>query len=101
MILEVPEIPSSGYLWQPTTVMPILNLMRDEFRAVSNEALGGNGLHRFVFSVMQSGEQRIRLELARPWQSGMAVEVRNVDVVAQPRPMSGVVNPNVLIGSVA
>jgi len=101
VVLEVPEIPSTGYLWQPTTDKSILELMRDEYHPIANDVLGGNGLHRFVFSVLQSGEQRIRLELSRPWQADMSVDVREVDIVAEPKPMPGVVDPLVLIGSAA
>lgn len=101
VVLEFPEIPSSGYLWQPTAVPDIVNLERDEYRAFSDDALGGNGLHRFVFSVMQSGEQRIRLELGRPWQPGKTVEVRDVNVVAERKPAPGIVDPLVLVGSTA
>lgn len=98
---ELPEIPSSGYLWRPVDVPGFLGFVRDEYRPNSTEALGGNGVHRFVFSVTGSGENRIRLELARPWQSGRTVEVRDVNIVAAPKPGSGVVDPLVLVGAAA
>ena len=101
VVLELPEIPSSGYLWQPTTVPDIVNLVRDEYRPVSADALGGNGVHRFVFFVLGTGEMRIRLELGRPWQAGRTVEVRDVAVVADPKPTPGVVDPFVLVGAAA
>lgn len=101
VVLEFPEIPSSGYLWQPTSVPDIVNLERDEYRPLSDDALGGNGLHRFVFSVMGSGDQRIRVELSRPWQPGRTVEVRDVNVVAERKPAPGIVDPYVLVGSAA
>jgi predicted secreted protein len=101
VVLEFAEIPSSGYLWQPTTVPDIVNLERDEFRPLSVDALGGNGLHRFVFSVMRSGEQRIRIELGRPWQPGKTVDVRDVNVVAERKPAPGIVDPWAFVGSAA
>lgn len=101
VVLELPEIPSSGYIWQPTAVPGIVNLERDEYRPMSDEALGGNGLHRFVFTVMRSGDQAIRVELGRPWLPGQTVEVRHVNVVAEPRPTPGIVDPFVLVGSAA
>lgn len=101
VVLELPEVPSSGYLWYPTTLPDIVFLIRDEYRPVSAEALGGNGVHRFVFSVLGSGDRRIRFELGRPWQAGKAVEVRDVDVVAEPKPAPGVVDPSVLVGAAA
>jgi Zn-dependent peptidase ImmA (M78 family)/predicted secreted protein len=99
--LELPEIPSSGFLWRPTVVPQRLSFVRDEYRPVSADALGGNGVHRFVFSVRGSGAHRIRLELARPWQSERTVEVRDVEVIAEPKPAAGVVDPLILVGAAA
>jgi len=101
VVLELPEIPSSGFLWQTTGVPDILNLVRDEYRPTSEDELGGSGIHRFVFSVLGSGAYPLRLELSRPWQSQMTVEVRNIDVVAQSKPVRGVVHPDVLVGAAA
>lgn len=101
VVLVLPEVPSSGYLWRPTDIPDNLDLVRDEYKPLSAEVLGGSGLHRFVFSVTQSGEQRIRLELGRPWQQGKTIEVRDVNVVAERKPAPGVVDPFVLVGTAA
>jgi len=101
VVLELPETPSSGYLWQPTAVPDFVNLERDEYRPSSVDALGGDGLHRFVFSVTRSGEHNLRFELGRPWQPEKVVEVWNVNVVAERKPLSGVVDPLVLVGPAA
>jgi Zn-dependent peptidase ImmA (M78 family)/predicted secreted protein len=101
VVLELPEIPSSGFLWQTTGVPDILNLVRDEYHPTSEDELGGSGIHRFVFSVLGSGAYPVRFELSRPWQSQMTAEVRNIDVVAQSKPVRGVVHPDVLVGAAA
>ena len=101
VVLELPEIPSTGYLWQTSQVPDMLNLVRDEYRPAVEDLLGGNGVHRFVFSVLGSGTQPIRFQLTRPWQPDISVEERNVGVIAQAKPASGVVDPYVLVGAAA
>lgn len=101
LIVEVPEIPSSGYLWRAADVPRIFNLVRDEYRPPVPDALGGQGVHRFVFQVLGAGRQPIRLELGRPWQPGRTVETRNVEVVVEPQPAPGIVQPSLLVGAAA
>lgn len=100
VILELPEIPSSGYLWHTKGLPDNINLVRDEYLPNSKSELGGSGVHRFVFSVVQSGAYPIRFELSRPWQSGMSVEVRDIEVVAQSIPALGV-DPDDLVEEAA
>lgn len=101
VILELPEIPSSGYLWQPADLPNMVSLVRDEYQPLLPDVLGGNGVHRFVFSVLESGQNRIRLELGRPWQVGKTVDVQDVEVVVEAKPALGVVDPLVLVPAVA
>lgn len=101
LVVEVPEIPSSGYLWQATDVPGILNLVRDEYRPSVPDALGSEGVHRFVFRVLGAGHQPLRMELGRPWQPGRTVEIRDVEVVAERPPSPGIVQPSLLVGAAA
>jgi Zn-dependent peptidase ImmA (M78 family) len=101
IVLELPEIPSSGYLWQPVGVPDIVSLVRDEYRPAAPGTLGGSGIHRFVFSVQSRGHRRIRFELGRPWLQGKFVDARDLDVVAEPKPAPGIVDPFVLVGEAA
>jgi len=101
LVVEVPEIPSSGYLWRAADVPEILALVRDEYRPAVPDALGGEGIHRFVFRVLAAGRQPIRLELARPWQRGKTVETRDIEVVAEPQPTPGIVHPSSLVEAAA
>lgn len=101
VVLDMPEVPSSGYLWQPAELPEMVSLVRDEYRPLVPEILGGNGVHRFVFSVLQSGQNRIRLELGRPWQQGRMVEAQDIELVAEAKPAAGIFDPSVLIGAAA
>lgn len=101
LVVEVPEIPSSGYLWYAANVPDILGLVRDEYMPVSSDVLGGEGVHRFVFRVLSAGHRPIRLELGRPWQQGKTVESREVDVAVEPPPAPGIVLPSSLVGAAA
>jgi len=101
LVLELPEIPSSGYLWQSADVPDFMNLVRDEYRPLVPEILGGNGVHRFVFSLQTHGHRRVRFELGRPWQRGAVAETRDIDVVASQQPVPGVVDPLILVSAAA
>lgn len=98
VVIEVPETPSSGYLWLPARVEDGLSLVRDEYRGPdASTVLGGRGAHRFVFRVESAGLRQVRLEMQRPWLSGaVPAEERRLEIAAEPRPASGVVHPRVL-----
>ncbi len=95
LVLEAPEAPSSGYLWQVTPPAG-LALVRDEYRS-TDAALGGRGWHRFLFRAETTGRWDVALELRRPWQQGAAAEVAHVTVVARPQPEPGLVQPQLLV----
>ncbi|MGH2559483.1 MAG: protease inhibitor I42 family protein [Thermomicrobiales bacterium] len=101
LVVDVPEIPSSGYLWRATSIPDILDLIRDEYMSAAPDVLGSNGVHRFVFRVLGTGHRPMRLELGRPWQQGKTVESRDVDVIAKSSPAPGIVFPSSLVRAVA
>lgn len=101
LVVEVPEVPSSGYLWRAAQVPENLSLVRDEYRAATSEALGGEGVHRFVFRVLGSGRHPIQLELGRPWQRERTVDARAVEVISEALPAAGIVHPSSLVGAAA
>lgn len=98
VVLEAPEIPSSGYLWQ-LTLPHGLALIRDEYCAADAETLGGKGWHRFLFRVETAGQLDVIMEMRRPWQRGAAAETTHVAVIAQPQPAPGIVQPSLLIAA--
>jgi Zn-dependent peptidase ImmA (M78 family) len=98
VIVEVEDLPSSGYLWQPAGVPEGLSLVRDESPGPDRSTLlGGTSLHRFMFRVQSPGHSQVRLVLQRPWQSRAPVDQRFVEVDAEPLPSVGVVNPLMLV----
>lgn len=101
VVLEMPEIPSSGYLWQPVELPEMVSLVRDEYSPLIPASLGGNGIHRFVFSLLRGGQYRIRLELGRPWQQGQTVEAYDIELVAEAKPAAGMFDPSDLIRAAA
>lgn len=99
LIVQAPEVPSSGYLWQIPASTTGLALVRDEYREPGDSVLGGRGQHRFVFRVESAGSWDVALELRRPWQRDMAAETTRVHVTAQPQPTQGIVNPDQLVAA--
>lgn len=101
LVVELPEAPSSGYLWQPVGIPSIVALLQDEYQPLFPNAIGGSGIHRFVFSIRRFGHQHIRLELGRPWQPGQPAEIQDIDLLAEPIPQSGIADPDMLVGAAA
>ncbi len=99
IVVEVPEAPSSGYIWQMGPASDGLTLIRDEYRAPDSEAsLGGGGVHRFLFRVETPGQREVRLEMRRPWQRGARpAEFRHVEIAAAAKPAPGMVHPRMLL----
>ena len=97
VVVEVPEAPSSGFVWEVASVAPGVALVGDEFRAPEERALGGRGWHRFLLRVDAAGQQQVRLDLRRPWRSGPAAESVQVGITAEPAPTPGIVQPRVLV----
>lgn len=99
IVVEVPESPSSGYLWQPATVSPGLALIKEEYLADHPEQIGGKGLHRFLYRVDTSGQQRVELEMRRPWLNGPPVETWAAQIRANPQPTPGLVFPGAALAA--
>lgn len=97
VVIEVPETPSSGYVWEVALVADGLAPVGDEYRAAEPRALGGRGWHRFLVRVDTAGYQLLRLDLRRPWEAGPAVESIQVGVTAAPAPAPGIVRPQALV----
>ncbi len=101
VVVEVSETPSSGYRWLPAPVPVGLALVRDEYRVLDEHALGGRGVHRFLFRVEAPGQQELLLEMRRPWQRGTAAETLRIPITAVPRPTPGIVEPLTLLPAAA
>jgi Zn-dependent peptidase ImmA (M78 family) len=99
VVVEVPETPSSGYLWQPTAVSEGVSLVRDEYRGLEPQhRLGSRGAHRFLFRVETAGRRDVRLELRRPWQRSVSPSAERVlEIAAAPKPTAGVINQHWLV----
>jgi Zn-dependent peptidase ImmA (M78 family)/predicted secreted protein len=67
--VTLPEIPSSGYVWQVVDPAPsVLALVEDRFEPQGDaDQFGSDGLRHLWFRVTAPGTGRIRLEKRRPW----------------------------------
>ncbi len=99
VIVEVTEIPSSGFLWQPIEVPAGVTLVRDEYVPIQADLLGGQGSHRFIFRVEVAGRLPLRFVLGRPWLGNHVSDTFELEIVAQPQPTSGLVHPERLIAA--
>lgn len=80
LVVELPETPTSGYIWTLTAPAeggnPPLIMARSTYRVPSNsderhgERLGGTGWRQFVFRIAQPGPHHLQLVKRRPWQEG-------------------------------
>lgn len=93
LVLALPEIPASGYLWQASEVPSCLELVRSEYSVSPEEFLGGQSERRFLFRVSGRGYQQVRLAMMRPWEPDAIVEAFQIDVAAQPKLQRGEVQP--------
>ena len=72
ILLELPENPTTGYLWRIVTLPDGLDVVADDFEPPATPAPGAGGRHRFVFAARHSGRGTASLKLQRPWETGEA-----------------------------
>ena len=68
--------PGAGVVWQAPAA-PAHCSLSDAGAQPSGSGVGGSATQRFVLTCSQAGEQHLRFELKRPWES----EVRAVQPV--------------------
>jgi len=67
--VTLPEIPSTGYVWELVEAASnLLELVDDHFKEAGTGSVGGHGVRHLWFRVKNPGDGRIRLEMRRPWQ---------------------------------
>jgi len=69
LIIELPEIPSSGFRWRWTPGTGDILALQVQSNRPGAEGIGGSVIRVFHFAATASGSARIRLELARSWQT--------------------------------
>jgi inhibitor of cysteine peptidase len=77
IIVQLPEIPTSGYRWMPESAEnAVLTLDGSEFATAPGSGLGARGHRSLAFTARGAGLSTIRLALRRPWQQeeGSAVD---------------------------
>jgi len=67
--VELPETPSSGYIWEIVDpARDVLVLAAETFEPQDGEeAIGSTGERHFLFRVADAGVGQLRLEMRRPW----------------------------------
>ncbi len=86
LILELPEIPTTGYRWNVASHEEILRLSGDSFQPSGSQAVGGGGTRTFRFTIGHSGDTDLRLVLVRPWQPDSPRETFSIHVHVIARP---------------
>lgn len=86
ILVELPEIPTTGYRWTLASHNDILRPAGDNFQISSSQGIGGGGTRIFHFTTRHPGDTNLRLMLVRPWQPNSPSETFNihVHVLAQP-----------------
>ena len=72
VVLRLPENPTTGYRWRITAeAAPVLRPQEDAY-APGASMPGAGGQHRWTWQAAQPGEAALRLDYARPWETGPA-----------------------------
>lgn len=93
LLVEVPEVPTSGYRWALVHSPHGLDLTSDDLRRPpdASDTVGGSTLRRFVLTAISPVDSFVDLQLRREWESdGKAVDSLHLDVrVLEPAVDSG------------
>jgi predicted secreted protein len=66
--VRLPEIPTSGYVWQVSELPEGLRLAAERYsQAGTPKVAGGSGEHIFELDVLAPGSWEAAFELRRPW----------------------------------
>lgn len=86
--VELPETPSSGYIWELIDpAREVLVLAGETFEPHDGEeAIGSAGERHFLFRVAEPGQGQLRLEMRRPWlDDGQSAARFEATISASPR----------------
>lgn len=80
IVVELPEIPATGYRWAVASDNSILSVDQDNFQISNAETVGGGGIRIFHFTARRPDDFELRLTLVRPWQPNLVRETFRVRV---------------------
>lgn len=84
LILELPESPSTGYVWEPENQLSpfrgILGVINDEYVTTQDERVGGTLERRMHLTVQEEGAADFGIYKRRPWEPEQAVDRFNLTV---------------------
>ncbi len=89
IVVELKEVPSSGYVWDLVEPPNHLEMVASEFEddaAGRAQVYGGEGRRRIVFRAARPGHERVKLAMSRPWEPNrQPVRSFALDVRVEPR----------------
>jgi inhibitor of cysteine peptidase len=79
LVLHLPENPTTGYRWSldPGPLGDLFTLLRS-FYELGGPGMGAGGTRTFRFLATGEGTARIRLVLARSWETGAPLDEYNL-----------------------
>lgn len=80
--LVLPGNPSTGYLWVPADVSPILETAEPEFRPEST-LVGAPGEYTFLFTAAEPGTVTLVLTYERPFEEAEPVDTFEVEITVK------------------
>lgn len=81
LLVRLPESPSTGYRWElEPPVGDVLKLEADTYQPATSSVPGAGGIRVLEFDTGSDGIVLIRLRLRRPWETGDALRVFEVNV---------------------
>ncbi|MEA2510174.1 MAG: Chagasin family peptidase inhibitor [Actinomycetota bacterium] len=81
--VQLPEAPTTGYLWALEDLPHGVTLVRTEYQAPGTGTIGGQGERAFVLDVLSVGRHVLEFRLARA-PGDEAVENRTVTLIVAP-----------------
>lgn len=77
VFVQLPEHPTTGYRWSVDQLDEAIVAPQDStYRAASDNAIGGGGVHIFSFTARQPGTTQLRLKLWREWEGDASITER-------------------------
>ncbi len=74
IMVQLAANPTTGYNWTPVSVtVPVLTLTGSSYTPdrVPSGVVGSGGMDTFRFRAFKTGQQQLRLNYARPWETNV------------------------------
>lgn len=76
LVLELPEIPTSGVRWSFDLMEDPIILLSDEYEQTKSNGIGGTSLRKFTLQAKSPGQAKLRLRRWQEWEGDSTIDAR-------------------------